>query len=137
MFSPPDRAERTQNKPLSVCNNVEPIAVLLNVITCGNNDLTIAYICVGRVKLIERAAFDCDLSVGSVLAVQCPLRCYALECTAVDLDRCVVIGIDEIKVVVVICRNADLSEVAAVDNNLRGLVSPNATASCHVTVSPF
>ena len=122
-FPPSRKKRRPDFYPTScfvLCSlNFIPVAVFNNGISFGNDYLALADAGVGRIELIESSALNGDLGIGAVLAVKSPFGCYTLKGTAVDYNFCCRIlgfpfGVDKIEVIVVVCGNTHLSEVAAV-----------------------
>ena len=96
-----------------------------NLKSVGNNNFGIAEGRLGRIILIEAAALNGYPCIGSrIIAVEGTVGLSSLKGTAVNLNLCILTCINQIAVI--ICGSADLTEVAAVDNDLTVCISPDS-----------
>lgn len=87
------------------------------MVACSNDNFVVSKGRVRRVILIEATALNGDLRIGAILAVQGISGSHGLEGTAVDFDRSIAKGINQIAHRVV-GRYTDLTEITAVDDDL-------------------
>ncbi len=87
------------------------------MVACSNDNFVVSKGRVRRVILIEATALNGDLRIGAILAVQGISGSHGLEGTAVDFDRSIAEGINQIAYRVV-GRYTDLTEITAVDDDL-------------------
>lgn len=98
------------------------------MVACSNFNFVVSKGRVRRVIFIEAASLDGDLRIGAILAVQGISGSHGLEGTAVDFDRSIAEGINQIAYRVV-GRYTDLTEITAVDDDLTVSISRNSHGS--------